>query len=158
MDEMSFVPGPLMPKILATLTLLATLVAAPALAATGGDPVTVRVNMARVLRINTPAATVIVGNPGVADVTIQDPQTLVLTGKTFGQTNLIVLDAAGNPVADTTIAVIQDQGDLVTVFSGTLRNSYSCTESCGPTVVFGDSSAYGAEVVQSLGNVNASQN
>ena len=53
--------------------------------------------MARILRISAPAATVIIGNPGVADVTIQDPQTLVLTGKSYGQTNLIVLDSAGQP-------------------------------------------------------------
>ena len=57
-----------------------------------GQPITVKANMARILRINTPAATVIIGNPGVADVTIQDPQTLVLTGKSYGTTNLIVLD------------------------------------------------------------------
>jgi Flp pilus assembly secretin CpaC len=42
-------------------------------------PIDVKVNMARVLRISAPAATVIVGNPGIADVTIQDPQTLVLS-------------------------------------------------------------------------------
>ncbi|MHB1102361.1 MAG: pilus assembly protein N-terminal domain-containing protein, partial [Devosia sp.] len=60
--------------------LLAAGGAAPSLAAEGA-PISVKVNMARILRINTPAATVIIGNPGVADVTIQDPQTLVLTGK-----------------------------------------------------------------------------
>jgi len=41
------------------------------------EPISVKVNMARILRISAPAATVIIGNPGVADVTIQDPQTLV---------------------------------------------------------------------------------
>src|SRR5690554_1197179 len=65
--------------------------------------VTVNANMARVLRINAPAATVIIGNPAVANVTIQDPQTLILTGKSFGRTNMIILDANGDPIADTVV-------------------------------------------------------
>lgn len=148
---------PLKASLLAAVSTL-FLAIQPALAAADGDPISVRVNMARVLRINAAAATVIIGNPGVADVTIQDTHTLVLTGKTFGQTNLIVLDAAGNPVADTTISVIQDQADLVTVFAGTARTSYSCVDKCGPTIVFGDSTAFGQDLVTSLGNVTGAQN
>ena len=64
----------------------------------------------------------IIGNPGVADVTIQDPQTLVLTGKSYGQTNLIVLDSQGNPIADTMIEVVQAQADLVTVYLGNVAD------------------------------------
>ena len=94
----------------------------PALAETT-DPISVKVNMARILRISAPAATVIIGNPGVADITIQDPQTLVLTGRSYGQTNLIVLDSAGNPVADTIVSVVQAPGDLVTVYMGTARQT-----------------------------------
>ena len=66
---------------LAAVVLIASPVAARA---ETGDPINVNVNMARILRISAPAATVIIGNPGVADVTIQDPQTLVLTGKSYG--------------------------------------------------------------------------
>jgi Flp pilus assembly secretin CpaC len=116
----------------------ATLLLAPFAAhAATSDPITVKVNMARILRISAPAATVIIGNPGVADVTIQDPQTLVLTGKSFGQTNLIVLDNMGNPVADTTITVVQSSG-LVTVYLGTARTSLSCNPVCQPTIMLGD--------------------
>ena len=103
-----------------------------------GDPISVKVNMARILRISAPAATVIIGNPGVADVTIQDPQTLVLTGKSYGQTNLIVLDSMGNPVADTMVTVVQAQSDLVTVYLGTARTTLACSPTCQPTVMLGD--------------------
>ena len=112
-------------------------------------PVTVKVNMARILRINSPAATVIIGNPGIADVTIQDPQTLVLTGKSFGQTNLIVLDTLGNPVADTVVQVVQDQADVVTVYMGSARNSYACTPVCQPMVMLGDEGGFSSEAVAS---------
>ena len=107
-------------------------------AAAEGDPISVKVNMARILRMSSPAATVIIGNPGVADVTIQDPQTLVLTGKSYGQTNLIVLDSMGNPIADTLIDVIQAQADVVTVYLGQARTTLACSPVCQPTIMVGD--------------------
>lgn len=116
-------------------------------------PITVKVNMARILRINAPATTVIVGNPGIADVTIQDPKTLVLTGKSYGQTNLIVLDSGGNPIADTLVEVVQSQADLVTVFNAGERNTYSCAPACSPAIVVGDDPTYTGKMVSSVGLV-----
>ena len=124
------------------VALLAALAAPVAAHAEGTDPINVKVNMARILRISAPAATVIIGNPGVADVTIQDPQTLVLTGKSYGQTNLIVLDNAGNPVADTMISVIQAQNDLVTMFNGLARSTMVCAPVCQPMIMMGDDNAF----------------
>jgi hypothetical protein len=121
----------------------------PAAAAADGAPISVKVNMARILRINAPAATVIIGNPGVADVAIQDPQTLVLTGKSYGQTNLIVLDSMGNPIADTIIEVIQAQGDLMTVYLGNARTTMVCSPACQPTIMLGDDPTYSNNVVAS---------
>ena len=113
----------------------ATTAAAPA---ASNEPINVTVNMARILRISAPAATVIIGNPIVDDVTIQDPQTLVLTGKSYGETNLIVLDSSGNPIADTTISVVQGEADLVTVYMGVARTTLSCKPVCQPTISLGD--------------------
>ena len=129
---------------------------APALAEDGA-PISVNVNMARVLRINAPAATVIVGNPGVADVTIQDPQTLVLTGKSFGQTNLIVLDSVGNPIADTLIDVVQMQG-VLTVYQGAGRTSLSCAPVCHPTIMIGDDTNFTADNIASSQMVKSTAN
>lgn len=115
-----------------------------ALASTGqaalaeSGPVSVKVNMARILRISAPANTVIIGNPRVADVTIQDPQTLVLTGKSYGSTNMIILDADGNAIADTMVEVVQAQGDVVTVYMGSARTSFACSPVCQPTIMLGD--------------------
>jgi Flp pilus assembly secretin CpaC len=131
-------------RVAAICSAVALLGAAPmtAQAASDGAPVSVRVNMARILRIETPASTVIIGNPGVADVTIQDPKTLVLTGKSFGQTNMIVLDAQGNPIADTLIEVVQAQSGLVTVYMGNARTTLSCAPVCQPTIMLGDDTAF----------------
>ncbi len=121
-------------------------------------PIDVKVNMARVLRISAPAATVIVGNPGVADVTIQDPQTLILTGKSFGQTNLIVLDSFGEPIADTLIEVVQMQAGTTTVYQGQLRTTLACAPVCQPTVMMGDDNAFTGQTLASSQLVQSATN
>lgn len=135
--------------------LLALAFAAPAISSAASEPISVKVNMARILRINSPAATVIIGNPGIADVTIQDPQTLVLTGKSYGQTNLIVLDDIGNPIADTLVEVVQAQADLVTVYLGTARTTLSCAPVCQPTIMLGDDTGFTSAAVASSGIVES---
>ena len=115
------------------------------------EPISVKVNMARILRISAPAATVIIGNPGVADVTIQDPQTLVLTGKSYGAANLIILDSSGNPVADTMVSVVQPTGDTITVFNGQARTTLSCNPICQATIMLGDDQAFTSGALASSG-------
>ena len=62
------------------------------------DPnsVIVIVDQAKIFRVSRPAATIIIGNPAIVDATVEDDQTLVLTGRAFGVTNLIVLDSKGD--------------------------------------------------------------
>jgi Flp pilus assembly secretin CpaC len=134
--------------LILVLTVVAA-VPASAQAAATNEPITVKANMARILRISAPAATVIIGNPGVADVTIQDPQTLVLTGKSFGETNLIVLDSAGNPVADTMVSVVQANADTITVYMGTARTTLSCQPVCQPTITLGDDTNFSSTALSS---------
>jgi len=122
-------------------------------AAAESAPVSVQVNMARILRIDAPASTVIIGNPGVADVTVQDPQTLVLTGKSYGQTNLIILDASGTPIADTLIRVTQDTRDIVTMYAGNRRQSFNCEPICQSVIMMGDDPAFTGEAVGSAQTV-----
>ena len=45
-----------------------------------------------------PAASVALGNATVADVTVSDAHTLLITGKAFGTTNLLVLDRNGQTI------------------------------------------------------------
>lgn len=132
-------------------------VSAVAVLAETTGPVSVKVNMARILRISAPANTVIIGNPNVADVTIQDSQTLVLTGKSYGQTNMIVLDARGEAIADTMIEVVQAQADIVTVYMGSARTSFSCAPVCQPTIMLGDDANFSSLTASSSAIVAGSQ-
>jgi Flp pilus assembly secretin CpaC len=92
----------------------------------------VSMNHAKILRLDRPVSKVIIGNAEVADVTVADSTTVVLTGKNFGSTNLVLLDADGNAIADERILVSVDEGDTVRVFRQTDRVVLSCTPTCEP--------------------------
>ncbi|MGB3876193.1 pilus assembly protein N-terminal domain-containing protein [Shinella zoogloeoides] len=85
---------------------------------------------ARVLRLDRPVSKVIVGNAAVADATVADAQTIVLTGRNFGTTNLVLLDADGNAIVDERVLVSIDEGNTVRVFRQTDRSVLSCTPNC----------------------------
>ncbi len=85
---------------------------------------------ARVLKLDRPVSKVIVGNAQVADATVADPKTIVLTGRAFGTTNIILLDADGNAIVDEQILVSIDEGNTVRVFRQTDRAVLSCTPNC----------------------------
>jgi Flp pilus assembly secretin CpaC len=102
------------------------------------EPITVMVDRAKVMRISRPADVVIVGNPAIADATIQDNKTLIITGRSYGSTNLIVLDADGQAIADEVITVGAPDDQVVTVYRRASRQTYSCTPNCSPTLAIGD--------------------
>ena len=106
--------------------------------ASAQEPIFVTVDQARVMQISRPADTVIIGNPAIADAVIRDTQTLVITGRSYGTTNLIVLDVDGQPIADELLTVQAADDFLVTVYVGGKRATYSCTPACQPTVAVGD--------------------
>ena len=102
----------------------------------------VRYAQAQLIRLPRPAADVIVGNPSIADVAIQGTNLLVVSGKTFGVTNVIVLDADRNVIQDQRIFVERDGQSVLTVFNGSVRESYTCTPVCAPTMTIGDDNPF----------------
>jgi Flp pilus assembly secretin CpaC len=115
----------------ARLVAAALIVASSAASAADGEPL-MRVYMdhARVLRLDRPVSKVIIGNAEVADATVADAHTIVLTGRSFGTTNLVLLDADGNAIVDERILVSIDEGNTVRVFRQTERSVLSCTPNC----------------------------
>ncbi len=84
----------------------------------------------------------IIGNPSIADVAVQSGSLLVVTGKTFGVTNIIALDADRNVIQDQRVVVTRDEARSLNLTKGGLRQSYSCTPYCSPTLTIGDDTAY----------------
>jgi Flp pilus assembly secretin CpaC len=115
----------------ASLTFACLLVLADGIAARADDGMMrVFLNHAKVLKLDRPVSKVIVGNAKVADATVADSRTIVLTGKAFGTTNLVLLDADGNALLDERILVSIDEGNTVRMFRQTERTILSCTPSC----------------------------
>ena len=104
------------------------------------SPVIVTVDRAKVFRVTRPAATVIIGNPSIADATIEDEKTLVLTGRSFGVTNLIILDTAGDPIVDRTVVVRGHETNTVRIYRRAQRETLACAPVCEPTLTIGDNS------------------
>lgn len=108
--------------------------------------VPVMVDNAKLIRLPEKTQTVVVGNPSIADVSLQKNGVLILTGKSFGTTNLIALDAGGTMIAESLIRVEAPQQSTITVQRGLERESYSCTPNCQPTAQLGDSTKWFTDV------------
>jgi len=108
--------------------------------AADGAGLQVALDHARVLRIARPAETVIIGNPSIADVAVHDAQTLVLTGRSYGITNVVVLDADGAVVLDDQVQVTSAEAGTLRIFRQASRSTYSCSPVCEPRLTIGDSS------------------
>jgi len=117
-------------RVMAAFTIASGLITGTACAAEQQDLLRVYMNQARVLKLDRPVAKVIVGNSEVADATVADPMTIVLTGRSFGATNLVLLDRDGNAIADERVLVSIDEGNTVRVFKQTERTVLSCTPNC----------------------------
>ena len=122
--------------LFATASLAAS---APAVAAKAGTtPVQDKtieafIDQTEVLHLPRPAGSLIIGNPNVANVAVHDDRTLLITGKQFGATNLIVLDNIGRTIHRAQIQVGENRaGDSLTIARGDSTETLSCTTRCRP--------------------------
>ena len=123
-------------------------------AASVTDSVAVIVDQARVIKLPERVSTIVVGNPLIADVTLQPGGMVVVTGKGYGSTNMIAMDRTGAILADRSIQVQGPTDKLVTVFRGVDRESYSCTPVCQRRATLGDAPSYFDAVLGQTGNLN----
>jgi Pilus formation protein N terminal region len=104
---------------------------------------TVPMDEARMITFTQPIATLFIGNPTIADVTIVDSHHAYLLGKTFGATNMIGLDANNHQVMNAQINVTNRMIGSVTLNRGAETYNYSCTEfHCETSPRPGDPSSY----------------
>ncbi|UVK43562.1 pilus assembly protein N-terminal domain-containing protein [Mesorhizobium sp. AR07] len=112
--------------LIAALLAAATFVA-PAMAGAG---IEVTMNQAKIVKLSRPADTIVVGNPAIADASVQDASTVVLTGKGFGVTNLVVLDTDGSPIVDEQVTVVRQAASSVRIYRRAEIQTMSCTPYC----------------------------
>jgi Flp pilus assembly secretin CpaC len=140
------------------LLVAAAVLASPAagLAEPTSDTIAVNVDQAKLVRLPGKVATIVVGNPLIADVTLQPGGMIVVTGKGYGATNFIALDRGGEILVDRQIQVEGPSDRLVTVYRGIERESYSCMPLCQRRVTLGDSDTYFNNTMNQAGSLSSS--
>ncbi|HET9717526.1 MAG TPA: pilus assembly protein N-terminal domain-containing protein [Pseudolabrys sp.] len=119
------------------------LAASMAVAQARADTVRINLDEAQIFPLPDRVATIVIGNPLIADATLQNGGILVVTGKGYGATNLMALDRAGRVLMETTVQVIgPGTKDLVVVYRGVQQESYSCAPTCQRRITLGDSVDY----------------
>ena len=86
-------------------------------------------------------ATIVIGNPVIADAAVQSGGWMVITGKGYGMTNIVALDRSGAILMEKTIEV-QGPQNVVVVYRGIERDTYSCTPECSRRLTLGDGNAF----------------
>lgn len=132
---------------------LGMLVAAQA--ATPADTVMVVVDQAKLVKLPVGTATIVVGNPLIADVTLQPGGMVVVTGKGYGATNVIAMDRRGEVLIDRVIQVEGPSDKIVTIYRGVDRESYSCSPICQRRNTLGDGEAYFKSTMDQAGSLNS---
>lgn len=118
------------------------------------DTIAVNVDQAKLVRLPGKVATIVVGNPLIADVTLQPGGMIVVTGKGYGATNFIALDRGGEILVDRQIQVEGPSDRLVTVYRGVERESYSCLPVCQRRVTLGDSDNFFTTTMNQAGSLS----
>ena len=138
------------------LLVAAAVLASPAasLAEATADTIAVNVDQAKLVRLPGKVATIVVGNPLIADVTLQPGGMIVVTGKGYGATNFIALDRGGEILVDRQIQVEGPSDRLVTVYRGVERESYSCMPICQRRVTLGDGETYFKSAIDQAGSLS----
>ncbi|MEL7543597.1 MAG: pilus assembly protein N-terminal domain-containing protein [Pseudomonadota bacterium] len=131
--------------------MLSSAMSEPVFADTSSDFI-VEYDQVRLLRLEDKAADVIVGNPSIADVTIQNGKLLAITGKTFGVTNLIILDRAGRVMMDRRLLVSTDDQKIVNLTRGNVSQTYNCAPKCQPVLRIGNDAEFYTNVAKSSEN------
>jgi Flp pilus assembly secretin CpaC len=138
---------PLRPRLRAlsgfrSLAIAAVLWPALAVAEPAANAIAVNVDQAKLVKLPNRVATIVVGNPLIADVALQSGGILVVTGKGYGATHFIAMDRTGEVLVDRVIQVEGPTDQLVTVYRGIDRESYSCMPICQKRVTLGDGDGY----------------
>lgn len=110
---------------------LALLAASPsALAARAAETIVLTAGFTQMLRPERAVRTIAIGNPQVADATVGDGRTIILTGKAVGTTNLILLDEAGEEISNATVRVTAGRGREIRVRDSDHSRIYLCAPGC----------------------------
>lgn len=111
-----------------------TVLLAPLSAAGQSNSVNVEIDRSTRVQLGGVAASVIVGNPQIADVTVVDANTLFITGKGYGVTEVVAVDGIGRTLFQRQVVVTGGSTGSVRVWRGARATEMACASSCAPSI------------------------
>lgn len=126
-----------MRAVIALIALCAA-ISAPAAAQSYSVPI----DQAGVLRLPEEASAIVIGNPAIADATLFNARTVFISGRAYGQTNLIALNAHGQVIYANDVSVTHSDREHVQVFHNGVQQSFVCNPVCRAVPLIGDDAAH----------------
>jgi hypothetical protein len=115
------------------------------------ETIALQMDQAKLVKLPNGADTIVIGNPAIADVTVQKNGVLVLTGRSAGRTNFIALSASGSIISESMVTVSVQTSGRVLVQRGFDQSTYDCAPTCLPTVAMGDEDKHFNKVIEQAG-------
>lgn len=111
------------------------------------DPLFVETSKTVPVRINGSASSIVIGNKNIADVAVHNEQLLLVTGKSYGTTNLMVFDKAGREIYSSDVLVTSNSSSLVTINRAGQSFTYDCAPNCRAVLSIGDNADHFAALI-----------
>ena len=126
---------PASPARLVAVLASAAVLFSPTVGTAQSGSLNVEIDQTQRVQLRGPAGSVIVGNPAIADVTVVDANTLYITGKGNGVTEIVAVDQIGRTVFQSQIVVTDGAGSgRVRVWRGGQATEMACAASCSPSL------------------------
>src|SRR4051794_31425347 len=124
-------------------------------AAVPGGSIVVAIDRAKIVKLPERTATLVIGNPLIADAVVQPGGIVVITAKSYGATNMVALDRKGETLLEQPIQVVGPSDQMVVVYRGIERESYSCAPVCERRITLGDTPTFFSQNLSALGTFTA---
>jgi len=115
---------------ISSLLLAAALVAAPVVASAQDGALNVEIDRSARVQLRGAAASIIVGNPQIADVSLVDANTMFIVGKGYGVTEVVAVDGVGRTLFQREVVVTGGSTGSVRVWRGAQATEMTCGASC----------------------------
>ena len=148
-------PGLFLALLSAVLLAPPVFAADPVSVSATGETLIVHLDQAKTLKLPERTATLVIGNPLIADAVVQPSGVAVITAKSYGATNLIAVDRNGATLFSRQVQVLGPVDRIVVVYRGVDRESYSCMPTCERRITIGDTPAYFTANLTQVGTLNA---
>ena len=105
----------------------------PANSYANDELISISVDSIELVQTNTPAAWIQIGNPQIADVSVNTSQSIIVLGLAVGETGLLLLDDRGEVIKNLNVIVVPRAERQVRVYRGpSTVSTLSCHPECAP--------------------------